>query len=151
MSAPKRYTITAALPYTNGPIHIGHLAGVYVPADIYARYLRLTGNDVAYISGSDEHGAAIPMRAKKEGVSPQVIIDKYHGIIKKSFEDFGISFDNYSRTSAKVHHETASEFFTKMYNDGEFVEEVSAQLYDAEANQFLADQICGWNLPKMWI
>ena len=143
MSAPKRYTITAALPYTNGPIHIGHLAGVYVPADIYARYLRLTGNDVAYISGSDEHGAAIPMRAKKEGVSPQVIIDKYHGIIKKSFEDFGISFDNYSRTSAKVHHETASEFFTKMYNDGEFVEEVSAQLYDAEANQFLADQLCG--------
>ena len=95
MSVPKRYTITAALPYTNGPIHIGHLAGVYVPADIYARYLRLTGNDVAYISGSDEHGAAIPMRAKKEGVSPQVIIDKYHGIIKQSFADFGISFDNF--------------------------------------------------------
>ena len=148
MSAPKRYTITAALPYTNGPIHIGHLAGVYVPADIYARYLRLTGNDVAYISGSDEHGAAIPMRAKKEGVSPQVIIDKYHGIIKKSFEDFGISFDNYSRTSAKVHHETASEFFTKMYNDGEFVEEVSAQLYDAEANQFLADRFVIGTCPK---
>ena len=148
MSAPKRYTITAALPYTNGPIHIGHLAGVYVPADIYARYLRLTGNDVAYISGSDEHGAAIPMRAKKEGVSPQVIIDKYHGIIKKSFEDFGISFDNYSRTSAKVHHETASEFFTKMYNDGEFVEEVSAQLYDAEANQFLADRFVVGTCPK---
>ena len=148
MSAPKRYTITAALPYTNGPIHIGHLAGVYVPADIYARYLRLTGNDVAYISGSDEHGAAIPMRAKKEGVSPQVIIDKYHGIIKKSFEDFGISFDNYSRTSAKVHHETASEFFTKMYNDGEFVEEVSEQLYDAEANQFLADRFVVGTCPK---
>ena len=148
MSAPKRYTITAALPYTNGPIHIGHLAGVYVPADIYARYLRLTGNDVAYISGSDEHGAAIPMRAKKEGVSPQVIIDKYHGIIKKSFEDFGISFDNYSRTSDKVHHETASEFFTKMYNDGEFVEEVSAQLYDAEANQFLADRFVIGTCPK---
>ena len=148
MSAPKRYTITAALPYTNGPIHIGHLAGVYVPADIYARYLRLTGNDVAYISGSDEHGAAIPMRAKKEGVSPQVIIDKYHGIIKKSFEDFGISFDNYSRTSSKTHHETASEFFTKMYNDGEFVEEVSAQLYDAEANQFLADRFVIGTCPK---
>ena len=148
MSAPKRYTITAALPYTNGPIHIGHLAGVYVPADIYARYLRLTGNDVAYISGSDEHGAALPMRAKKEGVSPQVIIDKYHGIIKKSFEDFGISFDNYSRTSDKVHHETASEFFTKMYNDGEFVEEVSAQLYDAEANQFLADRFVIGTCPK---
>ncbi|WP_299014722.1 methionine--tRNA ligase [uncultured Polaribacter sp.] len=148
MSAPKRYTITAALPYTNGPIHIGHLAGVYVPADIYARYLRLTGNDVAYISGSDEHGAAIPMRAKKEGVSPQVIIDKYHTIIKKSFTDFGISFDNYSRTSAPIHHETASDFFTKMYNDGEFVEEVSEQLYDAEANQFLADRFVVGTCPK---
>jgi methionyl-tRNA synthetase len=148
MSAPKRYTITAALPYTNGPIHIGHLAGVYVPADIYARYLRLTGNDVAYISGSDEHGAAIPMRAKKEGVSPQVIIDKYHTIIKKSFVDFGISFDNYSRTSSKIHHETASDFFTKMYKDGEFIEEVSAQLYDAEANQFLADRFVVGTCPK---
>jgi methionyl-tRNA synthetase len=148
MSAPKRYTITAALPYTNGPIHIGHLAGVYVPADIYARYLRLTGNDVAYISGSDEHGAAIPMRAKKEGVSPQVIIDKYHGIIKKSFADFGISFDNYSRTSSKIHHETASEFFTKMYDNGDFIEEVSAQLYDAEANQFLADRFVVGTCPK---
>ena len=148
MSVPKRYTITAALPYTNGPIHIGHLAGVYVPADIYARYLRLTGNDVAYISGSDEHGAAIPMKAKKEGVSPQVIIDKYHEIIKKSFEDFGISFDNYSRTSAKIHHETASAFFTKMYTDGEFIEEISAQLYDAEANQFLADRFVVGTCPK---
>ena len=148
MNTPKRYTITAALPYTNGPIHIGHLAGVYVPADIYARYLRLTGNDVAYISGSDEHGAAIPMKAKKEGVSPQVIIDKYHTIIKQSFEDFGISFDNYSRTSAEIHHKTASEFFTKMYNDGEFVEEVSAQLYDAEANQFLADRFVVGTCPK---
>ena len=148
MSAPKRYTITAALPYTNGPIHIGHLAGVYVPADIYARYLRLIGKDVAYISGSDEHGAAIPMRAKKEGVSPQVIIDKYHGIIKKSFLDFGISFDNYSRTSSKIHHETASDFFTKMYNDGEFIEEISAQLYDAEANQFLADRFVVGTCPK---
>jgi methionyl-tRNA synthetase len=148
MSVPKRYTITAALPYTNGPIHIGHLAGVYVPADIYARYLRLTGNDVAYISGSDEHGAAIPMKAKKEGVSPQVIIDKYHGIIKKSFDDFGISFDNYSRTSSKIHHETASEFFTKMYSEGEFIEEISAQLYDAEANQFLADRFVVGTCPK---
>ena len=148
MSAPKRYTITAALPYTNGPIHIGHLAGVYVPADIYARYLRLIDKDVAYISGSDEHGAAIPMRAKKEGVSPQVIIDKYHGIIKKSFIDFGISFDNYSRTSSKIHHETASDFFTKMYNDGEFIEEISAQLYDAEANQFLADRFVVGTCPK---
>ena len=148
MNTPKRYTITAALPYTNGPIHIGHLAGVYVPADIYARFLRLTGKDVAYICGSDEHGVAIPMRAKKEGVSPQDIIDKYHGIIKQSFVDFGISFDNYSRTSSKIHHETASEFFTKMHNDGEFIEEVSAQLYDAEANQFLADRFVVGTCPK---
>ena len=148
MNTPKRYTITAALPYTNGPIHIGHLAGVYVPADIYARFLRLTGKDVAYICGSDEHGVAIPMRAKKEGVSPQDIIDKYHGIIKQSFVDFGISFDNYSRTSSKIHHETASEFFTKMHNDGEFIEEVSAQLYDAEANQFLADRFVLGTCPK---
>jgi methionyl-tRNA synthetase len=148
MSAPKRYTITAALPYTNGPIHIGHLAGVYVPADIYARYLRLIGKDVAYICGSDEHGVAIPMRAKKEGVSPQDIIDKYHGIIKQSFSDFGISFDNYSRTSSKVHHETASEFFTKLYDNGDFIEETSAQLYDAQANQFLADRFVVGTCPK---
>lgn len=145
---PKRYTITAALPYTNGPIHIGHLAGVYVPADIYARYLRLTGNDVAFMCGSDEHGVAIPMRAKKEGVSPQDIIDKYHGIIKKSFKDFGISFDNYSRTSAKIHHETASDFFKKLYKDGEFIEEVTEQLYDAEADQFLADRFVVGTCPK---
>ncbi|EAQ42865.1 methionyl-tRNA synthetase [Polaribacter sp. MED152] len=148
MSAPKRYTITAALPYTNGPIHIGHLAGVYVPADIYARYLRLKGKDVAYISGSDEHGVAIPMRAKKEGVTPQNIIDKYHTIIKKSFEDFGISFDNYSRTSSEIHHKTASDFFIKMYNEGDFIEEVTAQLYDAEADQFLADRFVVGTCPK---
>jgi methionyl-tRNA synthetase len=144
----KRYTITAALPYTNGPIHIGHLAGVYVPADIYSRYLRLTGNDVAFICGSDEHGVAIPMRAKKEGVSPQEIIDKYHNIIKKSFEDFGITFDNYSRTSAEIHHKTASEFFKKLYREGKFIEEVTAQLYDAEANQFLADRFVTGTCPK---
>lgn len=144
----KRYTITAALPYTNGPIHIGHLAGVYVPADIYSRYLRLTGNDVAFICGSDEHGVAIPMRAKKEGVSPQEIIDKYHSIIKQSFKDFGITFDNYSRTSAEIHHETASEFFKKLYADGKFIEEVTAQLYDAEANQFLADRFVTGTCPK---
>ncbi|MHA7055745.1 methionine--tRNA ligase [Aquimarina sp. M1] len=148
MSVPKRYTITSALPYTNGPIHIGHLAGVYVPADIYSRYLRITGNDVAFICGSDEHGAAIPMRAKKEGVSPQVIIDKYHAIIKKSFEDFGITFDNYSRTSAPIHHETASEFFTKLYEDGKFIEETSEQLYDPEADQFLADRFVTGTCPK---
>ncbi len=148
MNTPKRYTITAALPYTNGPIHIGHLAGVYVPGDIYARYLRLTGKDVIYICGSDEHGVAIPMRAKKEGVSPQDIIDKYHRIIKKSFQDFGITFDNYSRTSSKIHHKTASDFFIKLYNDGEFIEEVTAQLYDAEANQFLADRFVVGTCPK---
>ena len=111
---PKRYTITAALPYTNGPIHIGHLAGVYVPSDIYARYLRLRGRDVVFVCGSDEHGVAISMKAKKEGISPQEVIDKYDGIIRKSFLDFGISFDNYSRTSAKIHHDTASEIFKKM-------------------------------------
>nr|WP_299031336.1 methionine--tRNA ligase [uncultured Tenacibaculum sp.] len=148
MSTPKRYTITAALPYTNGPIHIGHLAGVYVPGDIYARYLRQKGKDVAYICGSDEHGVAIPMRAKKEGVTPQDIIDKYNGIIKKSFEDFGISFDNYSRTSADIHHKTASDFFMKLYNDGEFTEEVTQQLYDEEANQFLADRFVIGTCPK---
>ncbi|EZH71803.1 methionyl-tRNA synthetase [Aquimarina atlantica] len=148
MSTTGRYTITAALPYTNGPIHIGHLAGVYIPADIYSRFLRMTGNDVAFICGSDEHGAAIPMRARKEGVSPQVIIDKYHTIIKKSFEDFGILFDNYSRTSAPIHHETASEFFKKLYDDGKFIEETSEQLYDPEADQFLADRFVVGTCPK---
>ncbi|QLE00757.1 methionine--tRNA ligase [Galbibacter sp. BG1] len=143
-----RFTITAALPYTNGPIHIGHLAGVYVPADIYARYLRLIGKDVAFICGSDEHGVAIPMKAKKEGVTPQEIIDKYNGIIKKSFEDFGISFDNYSRTSAEIHHKTASEFFKKMYEEGKFIEEVTEQLYDEEAQQFLADRFVVGTCPK---
>lgn len=144
----KRYTITAALPYTNGPIHIGHLAGVYVPADIYARYKRLTGNDVAFICGSDEHGVPITIKAKKEGVTPQQIVDRYHKIIKDSFEDFGITFDNYSRTSAKIHHDTASEFFKTLYDKNEFVEEVSEQLYDAEANQFLADRFVIGTCPK---
>ena len=144
----KRYTITAALPYTNGPIHIGHLAGVYVPADIYARYLRLTGNDVAFICGSDEHGVPITIKAKKEGVTPQDIVDKYHAIIKKSFVDFGITFDNYSRTTAKIHHDTASEFFKTLYDKNEFVEEVSEQLYDAEADQYLADRFVTGTCPK---
>ena len=144
----KRYTITAALPYTNGPIHIGHLAGVYVPADIYSRYLRLTGNDVAFICGSDEHGVPITIKAKKEGVTPQDIVDKFHKIIKESFEDFGISFDNYSRTSAKIHHETASEFFKTLYSKNEFIEEVSEQLYDPEADQFLADRFIIGTCPK---
>lgn len=145
---PQRYTITAALPYTNGPIHIGHLAGVYVPADIYARYLRLTGKDVLFVGGSDEHGVAISMKAKKEGVSPKEIIDKYHGIIKKSFVDFGISFDNYSRTSAEIHHKTASDFFKKLYDQGDFIEETTAQLYDQEAQQFLADRFVTGTCPK---
>ncbi|WP_375242384.1 methionine--tRNA ligase, partial [Lacinutrix sp.] len=144
----KRYTITAALPYTNGPIHIGHLAGVYVPGDIYARYKRLTGNDVAFICGSDEHGVPITIKAKKEGVSPQEIVDRYHKIIKDSFVDFGITFDNYSRTSAKIHHDTASQFFKTLYDKNEFVEEVSEQLYDAEANQFLADRFVVGTCPK---
>ncbi|WP_421823808.1 methionine--tRNA ligase [Flagellimonas oceanensis] len=147
-TSPSRYTITAALPYTNGPIHIGHLAGVYVPADIYSRYLRLKGNDVAFVCGSDEHGVAISMKAKKEGVTPKEIIDKYHSIIKKSFVDFGVSFDNYSRTSAEVHHETASEFFKKMYEQGDFIEEETEQLYDDEAKQFLADRFVIGTCPK---
>ena len=112
---PKRYTITAALPYTNGPIHIGHLAGVYIPADIYARYLRLKNRDVAFICGSDEHGVAIDIKAKKEGKTPRQIIDHFDKVIRKSFDDFGISFDNFSRTSRKIHHETASEIFTQLH------------------------------------
>jgi methionyl-tRNA synthetase len=145
---PKRYTITAALPYTNGPIHIGHLAGVYVPSDIYARYLRLQGKDVAFVCGSDEHGVAISMKAKKEGISPQQVIDKYDGIIRQSFIDFGISFDNYSRTSAAIHHETASAFFKKLYDNNDFIEEVTEQLYDAKADQFLADRFVTGTCPK---
>jgi len=147
-NSPQRYTITAALPYTNGPIHIGHLAGVYVPADIYARYLRMQGKDVAFVCGSDEHGVAIPMKAKKEGITPQQLIDKYHGIIKQSFVDFGVTFDNYSRTSSKIHHDTASEFFKKLYEDGKFIEETTEQLYDIEANQFLADRFVTGTCPK---
>ena len=144
----KRYTITAALPYTNGPIHIGHLAGVYVPADIFARYQRLKNNDVAFICGSDEHGVAISIKAKKEDTTPQAIIDKYHAIIKQSFADFGISFDNYSRTSAPIHHQTASDFFKKLYEQGDFIEEISEQLYDEEAHQFLADRFVIGTCPK---
>ena len=144
----KRYTITAALPYTNGPIHIGHLAGVYVPADIFARYQRLKNNDVAFICGSDEHGVAISIKAKKEDTTPQAIIDKYHAIIKQSFADFGISFDNYSRTSAPIHHQTASDFFKKLYEQGDFIEEISEQLYDEQAHQFLADRFVIGTCPK---
>ena len=143
-----RITITAALPYTNGPVHIGHLAGVYVPADIYARYLRLNNKDVAFVCGSDEHGVPITLKAKKEGISPQQVVDKYHAIIKKAFADFGISFDNYSRTSAKIHHKTASDFFKKLYEDDKFIEETSEQFYDAEAKQFLADRFIIGTCPK---
>ena len=121
----KRTLITSALPYANGPVHIGHLAGVYVPADIYARYLRLKGESVLFIGGSDEHGVPITIKAKKEGVTPQDIVDRYHGIIKKSFEEFGVSFDVYSRTTSKMHHDTASEFFKTLYDKGEFVEKTS--------------------------
>lgn len=136
----ERITITAALPYTNGPIHIGHLAGVYVPADIYARFQRLQKNDVAFICGSDEHGVPITIKAKNEGVSPQEIVDTYHNLIKKSFEEFGISFDNYSRTTAPIHHDTASEFFLKLYEKGKLIEKTTKQLFDEEAGQFLADR-----------
>ena len=143
----KRYTVTSALPYANGPIHIGHLAGVYVPADIYVRFLRMNGEDVIFIGGSDEHGVPITIKALQQGVSPQDIVDKYHGIIKKSFEDFGISFDIYSRTSNKTHHETASAFFRKMYDAGQFIEKVSAQYYDEATGHFLADRYITGTCP----
>ncbi len=145
---PKKYTLTAALPYTNGPIHIGHLAGVYVPADIYARYLRLKNQEVAFLCGSDEHGVAISMKAKKEGITPQQVIDKYHHIIKKSFEDFGISFNYYGRTSSETHHKTASEFFRKLYDNHQFIEETTEQLFDEKAQQFLADRFVTGTCPK---
>jgi methionyl-tRNA synthetase len=136
----KRYLVTSALPYANGPIHIGHLAGVYIPSDIYTRYLRIKGEEVVSICGSDEHGVPITLKARNEGVTPQQIVDRYHAINKKAFEDFGISFDIYSRTSNKIHYETASEFFLNLYNKGEFTEKVSNQYYDEEAGCFLADR-----------
>src|SRR5690606_5354764 len=132
MTSPKRHTITAALPYANGPLHLGHVAGVYVPADIYARYLRLRDEDVIFICGSDEHGAAITLRANKENTGPQEIVDKYHNLIKSSFENFGISFDVYHRTSEKLHHETAQEFFLNLHDKGIFEEQTSEQYYDEE-------------------
>lgn len=136
----KRTLVTTALPYANGPVHIGHLAGVYVPADIYVRYLRLKGEEVLFVGGSDEHGVPITIKAKKEGVTPQDIVDRYHTIIKKSFEELGISFDIYSRTSSEIHSKTSSEFFRHLYEKGEFIEKISEQYYDPEANQFLADR-----------
>ncbi|HNQ68910.1 MAG TPA: methionine--tRNA ligase [Bacteroidales bacterium] len=148
MNKFKRYTVTSALPYANGPVHIGHLAGVYVPADIYARYLRLKNQDVVFIGGSDEHGVPITLKARKEGVTPQQIVDRYHEIIKNSFKDFGISFDIYSRTSNKIHHQTASDFFTTLYNKGEFIEKTSMQFFDEAENQFLADRYIMGTCPK---
>ena len=139
-SQPKRYTVTAALPYTNGPIHIGHLAGVYIPADIYTRYLRLINKDVAFICGSDEHGVAIAIKAKKEGKTPQEVIDHYDQVIREAFERFGISFDNYSRTSSQIHHQTAGEIFKQLDEQGKFIVKETEQLYDSEAKAFLADR-----------
>ncbi len=143
----KRTTVTSALPYANGPVHIGHLAGVYVPADIYVRYLRLKGEDVLFIGGSDEHGVPITIKARKEGVTPQDIVDRYHTLIKDSFKEFGISFDVYSRTSSKTHHGVASDFFKKLYDKGEFIEKESEQYYDEEAKQFLADRYITGECP----
>ena len=144
----KRTLITAALPYANGPVHIGHLAGVYIPADIYARYLRLKGEEVLFVCGSDEHGVPIAIKAKKEGVSPQDIVDRYHGIIKDSFERFGVTFDIYSRTTSAIHREHASAFFRTLYEKGEFVEEESEQYFDPEAGQFLADRYIVGTCPR---
>lgn len=148
MSNSNRYTLTAALPYANGPIHIGHLAGVYIPSDIYARYLRRKGMDVAFIGGSDEHGIPITIRAKKENTTPQAIVDKYHELIKDTLEKFGVSFDFYSRTSNPKHHEVSSDFFLNLYNNGKFVEEVSEQFYDEEAKEFLADRYIVGQCPR---
>ena len=142
-----RYLVTAALPYANGPVHIGHLAGVYVPADIYVRYLRLKGEDVIFVCGSDEHGVPITIKARQEGVSPQDIVDRYHKINKKAFADFGISFDIYSRTTSKIHYETASEFFKTLYDKGDFIEKTTQQYFDTEANQFLADRYITGTCP----
>ena len=140
----KRTLVTSALPYANGPVHIGHLAGVYVPADIYVRYLRLKGEEVLFIGGSDEHGVPVTIRARKEGISVQEVVDRYHNLIKQSFADFGISFDVYSRTTSKIHHKFASDFFRKLYDEGKFIEQTSEQFYDEETQEFLTDRnICG--------
>ncbi|NMM49086.1 methionine--tRNA ligase [Marinigracilibium pacificum] len=145
---PKRYTITSALTYANGPIHIGHLAGVFVPSDIYARYLRLAGHDVHFLGGSDEHGVPITIRAKKEGKTPQHVVDKYHKMIEDSLRSFGVSFDVYSRTSSEIHHETASNFFRKLYEEGKFIEQTSEQYYDPKEKQFLSDRYIVGTCPK---
>ena len=144
----KRTTVTSALPYANGPVHIGHLAGVYVPADIYVRYLRLKGEEVLFVGGSDEHGVPITIRAKKEGITPQDVVDRYHTLIRDSFKEFGISFDVYSRTSSKTHHQVASDFFKKLYESGKFIEKTTEQYYDEEAQQFLADRYIVGECPR---
>lgn len=144
----KRTTVTSALPYANGPVHIGHLAGVYVPADIYVRYLRLKGEEVLFVGGSDEHGVPITIRAKKEGITPQDVVDRYHALIRDSFKEFGISFDVYSRTSSKTHHQVASDFFKKLYENGKFIEKTTEQYYDEEAQQFLADRYIVGECPR---
>ena len=146
--AKEKILVTSALPYANGPIHLGHLSGAYLPADIYVRYKRLNGDDVIYICGSDEHGAAITISAEKEKVSPQVIIDRFHEVNKKAFERFGMSFDNYSRTSILIHHETAKEFFLEFYNRGIFIKRKSLQFYDNEANIFLPDRYVEGTCPR---
>lgn len=143
----KRYTVTTALPYANGPIHIGHMAGVYIPADIYCRYLRMMDEEILFIGGSDEHGVPVTIRAKKEGCTPQDIVDRYHAIIKKSFENFGISFDIYSRTTSPIHQKTASDFFLKLYNEGKFIEQTSQQYYDEREKTFLADRYITGTCP----
>jgi methionyl-tRNA synthetase len=148
LNKPNRYTVTAALPYANGPLHIGHIAGVYVPADIYVRFLRMSGKDVLFVCGSDEHGAAITLKAKKEGKTPQEIVDEFHGINKKAFHDFGIDFDIYHRTSDPLHHETAQEFFLALNDKGSFTRQTTEQYYDAEADQFLADRYITGTCPK---
>ena len=143
----KRSLITSALPYANGPLHIGHLAGVYIPSDIYTRYLRLKGKDVLSICGSDEHGVPITLKARQEGVAPQDIVDKFHKLNKDSFEKLGIAFDIYARTSSPVHHKTASDFFRKLYDKGKFIEKTSEQYFDEEAGQFLADRYITGTCP----
>ena len=143
----KRYLITSALPYANGPLHIGHLAGVYIPSDIYTRYLRMKGVDVISVCGSDEHGVPITLKARQEGVSPKAIVDRYHELNKKSFERLGIAFDIYSRTTSSVHYETASEIFKTLYDNGKFIEKTSEQYYDEEAGQFLADRYITGTCP----
>jgi len=145
---PDRYLVTSALPYANGPLHIGHLAGAYLSADIYVKFLRLMGKDVVWVCGSDEHGAAITMKAMKDGISPKEIIDKYHGLFEEAFSKMGIQFDIYHRTSAQIHHETSQDFFRTLHSKGEFIEKESEQYYDEEAKMFLADRYIKGTCPK---